>query len=402
MRFIPVIVLLACVVSPSTAAGTADARDVPHTEFGLLPALGVSSDTGIQVGAFVQAVRFGPAARPYVGRLQLQGALSLLDTADGIEAPYHDHYLRADLPGFPWGGARLRVNLGYQRLTNAGYYGVGNAAAAPAPGEGADHYTEYRRNSFDVSATLQQDIGARTLRMFFGAGLSRYSVDAPAGSRLALDAAGGRAPPGLGAYYQPTMTLGLLGDGRDHETVPTSGFFWDVALRGAAGVHAFAGATATLRLYLPLPDERFHLASRVLVDVLGGEPTLVELGRYGGVLPGAGPGGQNGIRGVPAGRFVGEAKAFGNLEARSFFLPFSVGDERMVLGAAAFADAGRVFSKRGDDGQGLGLHAGFGGGPRIRWGDSFLVRADVALAPGADASGEGDAVGFYVTTDANF
>jgi hypothetical protein len=94
------------------------------------------------------------------------------------------------------------------------------------------------------------------------------------------------------------------------------------------------------------------------------------------------------VRGIPQGRLAGKSKAIANLEVRSFLLPFAIGSQRFVLGAVAFADAGRVWthalsgSERDGD---FRLHWGAGGGPRVRWGDSLLIRADVAYAPlGAD------------------
>jgi hypothetical protein len=42
------------------------------------------------------------------------------------------------------------------------------------------------------------------------------------------------------------------------------------------------------------------------------------------------------------------------------------------------------------DGEGLGLKIGAGGGLRLQWGETFLIRVDPAWSPDADP------VGFYV------
>jgi hypothetical protein len=142
------------------------------------------------------------------------------------------------------------------------------------------------------------------------------------------------------------------------------------------------------------------LTARVLGDVAFGSLPLIELARYGGVEGGSGPGGTRGIRGVPQGRLAGKSKLIGNLEVRSFLLPFSIGSQRFCLGVVGFADVGRVwadaFSASSADGS-FRLHWGVGGGPRVRWGDSLLIRADISYAPlGADL---GAVPAIYVDVD---
>jgi len=142
------------------------------------------------------------------------------------------------------------------------------------------------------------------------------------------------------------------------------------------------------------------LATRLLGDVAFGGLPLIELTRYGGVEGGSGPGGTRGIRGVPQGRLAGKSKLLANLEVRSFLLPFSIGNQRFCLGMVAFADVGRVwtdaFSASSKDGD-FRLHWGVGGGPRVRWGDSLLIRADVSYAPLGAALGAAPAI--YIDVD---
>lgn len=411
MSIAAVLLAVASVAAPSVAdpalapSPPVDRRDVSHSEVAVLPAFGVSSDTGVLLGAFVQTVRFEPDARPYAGRLQAQLAASVLDGPDGLELPLHDDYLGIDRPGFPWPSARLGAELAYVRQANVGYYGVGNAAATEARAD----LTRFAAETVELRANLQQELHGRRLRVWFGGAFALAEVTPPGDGLLARDVASGAAPPGVGRYARTVLTLGFLADGRDHETVPTRGVAWDASVRwapGGLGDYRYAGAASTVRAYTPLAGDRLVLASRLVVDVLAGDAPLVELGRFGGVRSLPGPGGAYGIRGLPQNRLLGKTKAFGNVELRSLFLPFStdaLGD--MTAGAAAFADAGRVWTRTfaadpaRDDGR---VHAGFGGGPRLRWGDSFLLRADLAFAPRADAAGTGTAVGFYLTGDSAF
>jgi hypothetical protein len=199
--------------------------------------------------------------------------------------------------------------------------------------------------------------------------------------------------------------LGVAHDSRNHETVTTTGQFHELSIRaspGAFGADPYLGVNLTLRGYAAILGERLSLGGRLVGDALSRRAPLVELGSYGGVYGAQGPGGSKGIRGVPQGRLLGRTKLIGNLEARSMFLPFSIARERFVLGAAAFLDAGRVWTDtlradRALDGPTFKLHWGAGGGPRLRWGDALLIRADVAYAPlGAEV---GMAPAIYVDVD---
>jgi hemolysin activation/secretion protein len=98
------------------------------------------------------------------------------------------------------------------------------------------------------------------------------------------------------------------------------------------------------------------------------------------------------VRGVPAQRYYGKVKVFGNLEAIGELLPFTVKDKPFILGAAVFLDAGRTWTELGQsnpqlDGTGLGLKYGVGAGLRLQQGRTMLLRFDVAWSPDANPIG---------------
>ena len=91
---------------------------------------------------------------------------------------------------------------------------------------------------------------------------------------------------------------------------------------------------------------------------------------------------------MPAQRYYGKVKLFGNVEVRSEILHFRVQHKSMVWGAALFADGGRSWTQLGQsnpalDGTGLGLKHGLGGGLRLQEGQTFIVRGDIAWSPDA-------------------
>jgi hypothetical protein len=399
-----VAVALAISLASGTDMRDAWAEEIPQSdryEPGVLPAVAQDADVGFKFGAFSQLVRFRDERRPYAWRLQVLAATSVRDGATGTEFPYREAYVRLDRPHTFVDKLRIVVHLGYLRTTNLGYFGVGNATPGVAVWQGLAKGSE----AYVVARRFYQYDGATPIARV--AGRYRFVPDwevmaetcaqwmrigAYQDSLLARDV-GAPQGPGfpLGRGPQLRVAVGLVRDTRNHETVATRGYYHEgsfrcgVATREAA---SYCAANLTLRGYWGIVDERLSVAARVLGDVAFGSPSLMELTRYGGVEAGSGPGGGRGVRGIPQGRLAGKSKAIANLEVRSFFLPFAIGSQRFVLGAVAFADAGRVWtnalSSSKSDGD-FRLHWGAGGGPRVRWGDSLLIRADVAYAPlGAD------------------
>jgi hypothetical protein len=85
-------------------------------------------------------------------------------------------------------------------------------------------------------------------------------------------------------------------------------------------------------------------------------------------------------------------KVFENFEARSELFPFHIMKKALVLGVAAFLDAGRSWTELAHahpelDGTGLGIKYGIGGGLRLQEGQTFVVRLDLAWSPDATPVG---------------
>lgn len=366
---------------------------------------------GVVFGGFAQLARFRDQRRPYAWRVQALAAASLLDGATGLEMPYRESFVRFDRPSIWIEPLRLQLQLGYQRTTNLGYFGIGNATAAQASWEalpeGSPEYVQSRRYYQFDGATPNGRLALRlrlapAWEMVWEGALQWVDVQVWGGSLLARDLAAEGGPGfSLGEGWQPRAAMGVVYDSRDHETAATRGQYHDVSVRcgGRKRDDAYCGLNLTLRAYRALWGQYLSLAGRWVADLALGNPSLIELSRYGGLESGSGPGGSRGIRGVPQGRLAGKGKVIANLELRSFFLPFSLGSQRFSLGGAAFFDVGRVWATSSTsvvDGS-FRLHWGAGGGPRLRWGDALLIRADVAYAPLGASLGSAPAV--YVTVD---
>ena len=186
---------------------------------------------------------------------------------------------------------------------------------------------------------------------------------------------------------------GLQFDDRDNEVSPHKGMFNELAFNLSPGNVAalpfrYGEASINLRGFVPLFSKRFTLAARVVADVLFGNVPLYELSR---AVDTYAIGGSNGVRGVPAQRYYGKVKVFGNVEVRARLFDIHVLGKPFTIGAAGFFDGGRVWADTSPhpelDGTALGLKYGVGGGVRLMASTAFVLRADIAWSPDATPIG---------------
>ncbi|MEM6367505.1 MAG: BamA/TamA family outer membrane protein [Myxococcota bacterium] len=395
--------------------------DPDRLEFGLLPAISYNSDLG--VGALATLARFRRNANPFDWRLELLTFFSLRDQGEGIEVSQQSHSARLDKPGL-WGGRlRLEASLGYFEQANTGYYGLGSAAPSP-PENTRAQLTQVRRITPEASVNLRfrlwsrpVPVGKRRLELLVGTRVRYNSFEAPEGSRFALDQAQARTGGELARLFRGSedhvlwlLVTGLLFDTRDREFDSRSGGFHELSLRVSPGVDEsleYAGLAGIGRWFLSFGHDRPTLASQTVVDALFGDVPIAALSAFGGQRPLQGPGGGLSLRGVPLQRFYGKLKLMQSLELRARLFPFRLGGQRFLVGALAFVDAGRVWGdyenrsievlladggadRRRLDG-GLGdFELGLGGGLRLKWGETFIIRADLGHTP---TLGE---TGFYI------
>ena len=216
------------------------------------------------------------------------------------------------------------------------------------------------------------------------------------GSLFAKDFPGGQA----GTFSVPFA--GIVIDDRDTEAFPTRGFFFESSVRGAHALTGsswpHAGVNASLASFLsmtpqgPKAEPRVVLASRVIADVMVGEPSVQEMARIGGTLDSNAFGGSSIGRGVREHRYLGKVKLIGQAELRAQLFEHEVFGEVFNHGCALFTDAGLigadVLQWRGNPAK---LLTTFGVSYRMLWNESFAIRWDLALSPD-----EAEGPGFYI------
>ena len=181
--------------------------------------------------------------------------------------------------------------------------------------------------------------------------------------------------------------VGLVLDDRDAETFPMRGYLLESSLRGAApwtgSSMTYAGANlAFSTFYRVFGAHRTVFASRLMADVMIGNPSTAQMARVGGSSDAIAFGGQAIGRGIREQRYLGKIKGIYQAELRSKIWDFVLWEQNFNLGGALFADlAGIIYDlqdPRGDPGR---LVWGAGGSFRIFWNRDFVIRFDLAGSP---------------------
>jgi hypothetical protein len=375
------------------------ARAQSGRELNLVPIAGGDSDVGIGFGEVSDVAALAPEPPGFRWKVESGVFVTFkLRAGDHLVLPFQDYYVLVTLPNLG-PGRRLRLELRPAFTTEATlkYYGIGNASPIPAadlPVETA----EYER----IHPTLSIEARYRVLDDFYLLGGSDYTENRlSVGADTVLGQQQAAGPPevrallgSFGPHGVELLTLEGQYDSRDDETVTRRGQFHTARFRWSPrlGEHLpyqYERLTLTARFYGALFERWLTFRARFVADTLFGDPPFYELARFDET---AAIGGGKALRGVPAQRYYGKVKAFGNFEVGRPLWSFTLRRKQMVLGLAAFVDAGRTWTelRRAHpelDGTGLGLKYGVGGGLRLQEGRTFVVRLDVAWSPDASPVG---------------
>jgi outer membrane protein assembly factor BamA len=374
----------------------------PKRELTVLPVAGGDSDIGFGVGYIASLAGIEQNREPYLYRLESAGAISFLPRPDGYEVSYVDDYLLFELPHVIPERFGLSFRVSYTRARTLKFYGLGNASTLDPGRKASDDYYEYDRiyPTARVRATYHV---TPVIDVNWGIAYEQDWLTVPANTQLAETLQNGSEKEKLilgvpDDFAVVTFLFGAALDTRDDEVSPHRGQFQELRAELSPGgseaiPHRWGRADLISRLYLPIVPSRLTFAGRLVADLLFGAAPFYELSRFDGS---SAIGGLRGVRGVPANRYYGKLKFFGNLELRSELFSAHFWGKKNTFGLAGFFDAGRVFADYEAspelDGTGLGLKYGTGAGFRLAAGDSFVLRFDVAWSPDADP------VGAYLTS----
>ncbi len=378
-----------------------------HNEFAGAPILGGNTDIGFQIGVAATFTRVSPRYIPFRWKIDGLISASVKDGPRGTEVVQQSHDMRLDIPHAVHGKVRIMPGIFFERTVNAGYFGIGNGTRTITYPDGSlgSRY-QYVHREIRARVNLRQTLSG-PYSVMYGLALRNVSPSTYAGSKLDLDSRrveenGDPYLRGLEALNIGILSGGFIYDTRDNEITPHKGSFDQYALRlGAAtptraGVY-FGGANVILRRYVPIGGP-FVLAGRIFIDAMAGEVPFYDLSQGGAFIPIDMPGGAQGVRGVPNGRYSGLVKMVGNVELRVTHLRFRLFGDDFRVGNNIFFDTGRVFARYGSDprdGTGLGLKYGVGMGVFVVWGTAAVFRVEFAYSPDAVAANPNFPIGIY-------
>jgi len=247
---------------------------------------------------------------------------------------------------------RLTAFVGSEHQTATPYYVLGNYSEYD---EGLDredgpnpHFYRFGRTRNQLTFDLQRSVNGTPLRLLFGAGLVRTSIDTiPFGEGTTFlaaqfDDSGDPLPRGWSNFLRG----GLVWDTRDREVGPRRGVWSEVLVERAeetpGGDYSFTRWTVTYRRYFSL-GERIVFANRLLLQGTSGETPFYELQQVEASLkPQDGLGGAKTLRRVPKNRFTGEGMVIWNAELRWRVVEFAKFNRDFHLVLSGFMDSGRA------------------------------------------------------------
>ncbi|MEC7986941.1 MAG: BamA/TamA family outer membrane protein [Myxococcota bacterium] len=394
--------------SPQESESKNESKKPNRFEVAGLPALSYDSDSGLGLGIVAVGAKFNPKNNPFQYRLMglIQSNIRSIP-GEGLKVPTSTYFLRLDMPGRMNGKLRVVGFGGYTSKNDMPYFGYGNQTSVPFDGldEESTEYQDALQSTFygqrtgilDVQgqwslfdeSTMQQK---KRLELIFGGHLRYESPEVFDGSVFQRDIELANAETedgetmdlllnGTDPHFMFKTRLGLLWDTRDHEYVPQNGSLHYVYTEFSPGVQEgllFNRWTVDLRSYKSILGEYLVLAGRLAGTVYFGTVPFYETDAYlsSSVM--------YSWRGVRLNRYRGTRQALGSVELRSKLLKFGFGGQRFNLGITLFADTGRVWNTTPSDtlrgaslnGDFMDFHTSIGGGPRLQWGETFLLRFD--------------------------
>ena len=351
--------------------------------FYLLPYPMYNSVEGLSINLTGGWFKSAPAG-PIPTGLSISPSVSLATSGSSTVSLTWDNSAR--IPGW-----RLLAIVGYEHLTRAPYFGLGNASLVNDSLESANggdaHYYRYALTRTSAIAAVQRRI-IGPLRLHAAAQFRRYGVATLGGAPTALGADLARgATADTGKYTSVEIHGALILDTRDEEASASHGFLLQVAVARAlkgAGDFDYTRWGADAREYISLAyDSTIVLTLRQAMDIAhGAVPFPIVYERLTTWRPEDGFGGATTLRQNLPGRWLGPNDAFGSVDLRYKYWDFAVGLTPIRLWLVAHADAGKVWDEN-ERFRWSGLHSGYGAGAIAQLGRGTFFGLEIGYSPDA-------------------
>lgn len=385
----------------SSAAEEASEVKKSGIRFSGIPALSFGSDIGFGGGVIGNMYVDEEGHTPYQTSLGLKLFLSTKKV--------HSHAISFDRVrafGLPW---RLLGRVGFYATPAQHYCGLGSSAncdedrakieggKAFGPGEQRDEYIRrYYQNRY------MSFYGELFSRWLVWEGFAKFELMASYRGNYYLNRDFSEKGPYPGSLYArdfknskiegylSTVEFGAMLDARDNEPAPTKGYWLESSIRGGASFTGSAwdyfAANLGARFYHPFDDDnRLVFASQTIFDAIIGDLPFDAMSKIGGsqsINDFNAIGGQYIGRGIREQLYVGRFKAIEQLELRYTFWSFNLWKQDFDVTLVGLGDLGMtsIDYKRFTE-EMKKVHVGFGGGLRLHWNKTFIVRADIGVSP---------------------
>ena len=383
-----------------------------RTELAGAPLLGGNSDIGFEFGAVGTLTRFGEGHVPYLFNMDLVLAASVNSGPAGAEIAQQNYLLQVDLPNLIPERLRVKLTASFQRTVDQGYFGFGNGSSSVVPdavmGSPGLYFQFDQREA--VLRSWNRVAWQPPYQWMFSTNFRYVDPVTYRGSRLERDASMERDFYGLRELVPLALGVGVGYDTRDNEFFPSRGAFHHVGMKfsyalPARGSVRYGEAGSVLAWYVPVTG-KLVFAARGVADAQFGHVPFYDQYTGGVFQTFAMPGGPEGIRGVPLGRYLGLIKLLANVELRALLVEFHLLGATFHFGGNVFADAGRVWRdyhfRNTGDGSGVGVKWGSGAGLYLQWGQAAVFRAEFAYSPDAADLNPHFPLGVYVAEGVMF
>lgn len=195
-----------------------------------------------------------------------------------------------------------------------------------------------------------------------------------------------------------SLTTGLTFDSRDYIPNPYHGTYNEALIGFTIGDYNFQRLSIIHTAYFGIfKTTKMHLifAERVYFDNIFGDAPFFKMGKLGGSKIISGFGGSSSIRGIPAYRHIGNFKIMFNPELRWRFFNYRLfpKSDMWHLELVLFSDIGNAWDTIHSF-TFAEVHATWGIGLRILWGEDFIAAFDFAFW--------GEEVGIYMGLNHQF
>jgi len=336
-----------------------------NVTYALLPILGFTSDLGFIGGARTQRFDYGDDPT-----MQFKN-VTQLDLSASTKGSFNLLLDHTRLQSF---GTDIRSRFLVDGIIfqNTPYFGIGNNS------EFSSSAFEDDLNFFEFRRFLFQHVGRKHILSLGNKGF----LDAMTNIRISTTdprstgeetVFANDLPFGAEGGWVNRLGFGLVADTRDNEFDPRNGILAEALISFSGDLTAsdfsFTKFLLEFRQYRRLIGD-ITIAQRIELHHVSGSAPFWERPTLGSFMS---------LRGFVEGRFIGDTSVQQNLELRTWV--FSLFDDELRLGAQAFWDTGRVYSKLDSDKLFSNWNHTVGvGGVFSIFTPDFIVRGDIGVS----------------------